>query len=84
MRVAVAGVGVGVLFAYSNEGDFYRGYEISPEVLKVANNPEFFSFLADSPAATDIVFGDARKALEAERDAGEPKGLLGCHTGDAL
>jgi len=71
MRVAIAGLGVGVLFAYSNEGDFYRGYEISPEVLNVATNPALFSFLADSPADVDIVFGDARKALEAERAAGE-------------
>lgn len=73
MRVAVAGLGVGVLFAYSHEGDFYRGYEISPEVLNVATNPTLFSFLADSPATNDIVFGDARKALEAERSAKEPK-----------
>ena len=73
MRVAVAGLGVGVLFAYSREGDFYRGYEISPEVLNVATNPALFSFMTDSPAETDIVFGDARKALEAERDANEPR-----------
>jgi hypothetical protein len=72
MRVAIAGLGVGVLFAYSNEGDFYRGYEISPEVLNIATNPALFSFLADSPADIDIVFGDARKALEAERIANEP------------
>jgi len=72
MRVAVAGLGVGVLFAYSNEGDFYRGYEISPEALAVATNSSLFSFLADSPAEIDIVFGDARKALEAERSANEP------------
>lgn len=71
MRVAVAGLGVGVLFGYSKEGDFYRGYEISPEVMNVATNPALFSFVADSPAETDIVFGDARKALEAERDTGE-------------
>lgn len=72
MRVAIAGVGVGVLFSYSREGDFYRGYEISPEVINIATNPALFSFIADSPADTDIVFGDARKALEAERDASEP------------
>lgn len=72
MRVAVAGLGVGVLYTYSREGDFYRGYEISPEVLTIATNAALFSFMADSPAETDIVFEDARKALEAERDAGEP------------
>ena len=73
MRVAVAGLGVGVLFAYSQEGDFYRGYEISPEVLNVATNPALFSFMEDSPAETDIVFGDARKALEEERAANKPR-----------
>lgn len=73
MRVSVAGVGVGVLFAYGEEGDFYRGYEISPEVLNVATNPSLFSFITDSPAEVDLVFGDARKELETERNAHEPR-----------
>jgi hypothetical protein len=87
MRVAIAGVGIGVLFAYSNEGDFYRGYEISPEVIKLANDPALFSFLADSPAKNEIVFGDARKALEAERAAKEPRYdviYIDAFTGDNL
>lgn len=72
MRIAIAGLGVGVLYAYSRDQDFYRGYEISPEVLHVATNPALFSFVADAPADKDIIFGDARKALEAERAASEP------------
>ena len=72
MRVALFGLGLGVMSTYGRTNDFYRGYEISPEVLNVATNPALFSFLTDSPASIDIVFGDARKALEAERDANEP------------
>jgi SAM-dependent methyltransferase len=72
MRVALVGLGMGVMSAYGRTNDFYRGYEISPEVLDIATNPALFSFLTDSRAAVDIVFGDARKALEAERTANEP------------
>jgi hypothetical protein len=72
MRVALVGLGMGVMSAYGRTNDFYRGYEISPEVLTIATNPALFSFLTDSPADIDIVFGDARKALEAESTANEP------------
>ncbi|MEI8207159.1 MAG: fused MFS/spermidine synthase [Kiritimatiellales bacterium] len=87
MRVALVGLGMGVMSAYGRTNDFYRGYEISPEVLSIATNPAVFSFLADSPANIDIVFGDARKALEAERTAREPRYDVICldtFTGDNI
>ena len=72
MRVAMVGLGLGIMSAYGRTNDFYRGYEISPEVITMATNPALFTFLTDSPADIDIVIGDARKSLEAERAANEP------------
>ena len=72
MRVGVIGLGVGTLAAYGRHGDFYRFYEIDPEVVALAQRTEFFSFLSDSKAEIDIVEADGRLALENEERGGEP------------
>jgi hypothetical protein len=67
MRVGVIGLGIGTLAAYSRAGDVYRFYEINPAVIRVAQGGAgYFTFLKDSPAQIEIVFGDARLSLEAE------------------
>ncbi len=77
MRVNIVGLGIGVLFAYAREGDYYRAYDVSPEAIALATNVCYFSFVADSPARNDIVLCDARKGLEAELAAGvEPYDVI--------
>jgi len=87
MRVNITGLGVGVLFAYGREGDYYRAYEISEDALSVATNTNLFTFVSDCPAEKSIVLGDARKGLEAELAAGvEPYDVIvvDAFTGDNL
>ena len=66
MRAAVVGLGVGTMAAYGREGDTIRFYEINPEVLRLASNPKYFTYLLDSPAEVDVVLGDARLSMERE------------------
>lgn len=66
------GLGIGVMATYGREGDRYRFYEISPEVIHIATNSEWFSFVNDCKADLEIVEGDARKLLEREQTAHEP------------
>ena len=73
VRFGGIGLGIGVLAAYGREGDVFRFYEISPEVIKVAENREWFTFLSDCAATLEIVEGDARKALELEAMEDAPK-----------
>ena len=73
LRVNLIGLGVGVLFAYSRENDYYHAYEISSEALAVATDPKLFTFVSNSPAKKDLVLADARKGLEKElADGVEP------------
>ncbi len=65
-RVGVVGLGVGTLATYGRPGDAYRFYEIDPLDISVARSQ--FSFLAQSRANIAVVPGDARLALERERD----------------
>lgn len=66
MRVGLVGSGIGVMLAYCRTNDFYRCYEISPEVAAVAQDPKLFTFYAGAPGRVEMIPGDARKALEAE------------------
>jgi hypothetical protein len=63
-RVGVIGLGAGTLAAYGKSGDFFRFYEINPQVIAVANT--WFTFLKQSPAKSEITLGDARSSLEGE------------------
>jgi SAM-dependent methyltransferase len=63
-RVGIVGLGVGVFVAWGKPGDYFRIYELDPEVVKIAR--EQFWYLADSPAKIDIVTGDGRLNLERE------------------
>jgi len=67
LRVGVVGLGTGTLAAYGRRGDVYRFYDINPDVVRLSIGPApRFTFLADSPARTEIVTGDARLSLERE------------------
>jgi hypothetical protein len=71
LHVGTVGLGVGTTAAYSQSGDSFRFYEINPQVIAVASNPAYFTFLSDSPARVQIVPGDARLSLEREADRGD-------------
>lgn len=64
IRVGVVGLGAGVLAAYGKKGDYYKFYDINPQVVDVAKNQ--FTYLKDSPATIDIALGDGRLVLEQE------------------
>ncbi|SOD03321.1 hypothetical protein SAMN05216486_11016 [bacterium JGI 053] len=62
-RVAVVGLGAGTLAAYGNAGEDWTFYEIDPGIVKIARDPRYFTYLADSRARIGIVLGDARLSL---------------------
>ncbi|MGE3409170.1 MAG: spermidine synthase [Pirellulales bacterium] len=82
LRVGLVGLGVGTLAAYGQENDYLRFYEINPDVVRVAQ--EEFSFLADCPAKTDVVLGDARISLERELPQAFDLLALDAFSGDAI
>jgi len=73
LHIGAIGLGTGTIAAYGDEGDRVRFYEINPAVESVART--FFTYLADTPAATQIVLGDARVQLERELEEGDAQGF---------
>jgi hypothetical protein len=72
LRVGVIGLGAGTLAAYGHAGDYFRFYEIDPQVVDLSlGQKPWFSFLQDSRATIDIVLGDARLSLESEAATGQ-------------
>jgi spermidine synthase len=67
-RVGMVGLGAGTLTSYGKPGDYYRIYEINPDV-KLARN--YFSYLNDCEAKYEVVLGDARVMMEHEAGRGE-------------
>jgi SAM-dependent methyltransferase len=63
-RVGAIGLGAGTLAAYGRTSDYFRFYEINPQVIQIAKTS--FSYLRDSPARIDVVLGDARLSLQNE------------------
>jgi hypothetical protein len=64
-ELAVIGLGTGTLAAYGQPGQEITFYEINPVVVRLARDPRWFSYLADSRAGIDVVLGDARLTLAA-------------------
>ncbi|QPF87786.1 fused MFS/spermidine synthase [Bradyrhizobium genosp. L] len=64
-RVAVVGLGTGSLACHAKDGERWSFYEIDPEVIRIAQNPERFEFLSRCAPNATIVSGDARLTLAA-------------------
>ncbi len=64
-NVAVVGLGTGAMACYSFAGQYWTFYEINPAVVRLAQTPQYFTYLQKCAAAsTGIVVGDARLQLQ--------------------
>ncbi len=74
LRVGVIGLGTGTLASYGKRGDYYRFYEINPDIIDLALGKNgFYTYLKDTQASIDIIPGDARISLEHELERGQPQ-----------
>ncbi len=64
-RVAVVGLGAGTLACHRQGAEDWTFYEIDPEVVRIARNPQLFRFMSECAPQAKIVLGDARLTLAA-------------------
>ena len=81
-RIGIVGLGVGTLLSYSHPGDYFRIYDINPQVAALAQ--QRFSFLKSSLAPFEVVVADARLALEREPNQDFDILVLDAFSGDAI
>ncbi len=82
--VGVVGLGVGTLAAYVGAGQAMTFFEIDPEVARVAEDPNLFTYLSDSQAAVDVVVGDGRLKLAGVEDEAFDTLVLDAFSSDAI
>jgi hypothetical protein len=64
-RVAVVGLGVGAMAAYSKSGQQWTFYEINPDVINLARDSRYFTYLQDCAGGSlNVIEGDARLNLQ--------------------
>jgi SAM-dependent methyltransferase len=67
-RVAVIGLGTGAMASYVLPGQHVTFYEIDPAVIRIATDPQLFTYLKQCPGKWDVIEGDARLQLAKARD----------------
>ena len=67
--VGLVGLGAGTLAAYKDNWMTMTYFEIDPVVIRVAQDPSYFTYLSGAPGAPEVIEGDARLSLADEPDA---------------
>lgn len=62
-KIAVLGLGVGVMACFDKPDRSYDFYEIDPAVAKVAEDKSLFTFLSDCGSPYEIILGDGRLTM---------------------
>jgi spermidine synthase len=81
-RIGAIGLGTGTVAVYGMPADTIRFYEINRAVEDIAKS--YFTYLADSPAYMELVRGDARVSLAAERPQRYDVLIVDAFSGDAV
>ncbi len=83
-RVAVVGLGCGAMAAYAESGQEWTFYEIDPAVVRIAEDPAYFTFLSECKVTPRVVLGDARRQLAREPDGHFDLIVLDAFSSDAI
>ncbi len=69
-RSVAVGLGTGAIACYAAPDEPWRIIEINPDVIAIASDPRWFTYLARSPSErVEVTLGDGRLGLAEERDA---------------
>lgn len=82
IRMGDVGLGIGTLTAYGRPGDYYRFYEINPDVYRMAR--KHFSYLCNTQASVEVIIGDGRQSLAQDADNHFDLLVLDAFLGDGI
>ncbi|MGF1543868.1 MAG: fused MFS/spermidine synthase [Parvularculaceae bacterium] len=82
--VGVVGLGAGALACFAEGGETWTYYEIDPAVVRMALDPEIFTFMSDCQPGAPVKVGDARLTLAAETDKRYDLLILDAFSSDSI
>jgi hypothetical protein len=84
-RVAVIGLGVGAMVSYSKPAQEWTFYEINRDVINLARNSQYFTYLQNcSNGSLNVIEGDARLNLQNAQDGHYGLIVLDAFSSDAI
>lgn len=83
-RIALVGLGIGTLAGYGRPGQRITCYELDPEVVRIARDPAYFTYLRDTQAEVEFVLGDGRLGLARAPDGVYGRIVLDAFNSDAI
>jgi hypothetical protein len=84
VRLAVVGLGAGTLACQTRADDKLTYYEIDPLVVRVARDPQRFTYLSSCAPDVPIVIGDARLTLADAPDGAYDLIIVDAFSSDAI
>jgi hypothetical protein len=81
---AIIGLGAGAMACLPQPGQGLTYFEIDPLVMRIAEDPRYFTFLRDCAPQAKIVLGDARLKLAEARDGQYRLIALDAFSGDSI
>jgi hypothetical protein len=84
IRYAVIGLGTGTLACRGEPEDTVHYYEIDPAIIRIARDPELFSFLSSCRPDAPIILGDARLTLADAPDGAYDLIVVDAFSSDAI
>lgn len=67
-NIGVLGLGVGVVACYQKDNRHFDFFEIDPDIVRVAENKDYFTFLSDCGSSYDTILGDGRLTIKDKPD----------------
>jgi len=83
-NIAIIGLGTGTMTCYGGPGRHLTFYDIDPAVVRIAQNPKYFTYWQDCIPTPDLVLGDARLKLETAADRQYDLLVLDAFSSDAI
>jgi hypothetical protein len=83
-QVAIVGLGAGSMTCYVSPPQQLTYYEIDPAVERIAQDPQYFTFLRDCNPNVRVVLGDARMSLKAAPDHSYGLIVIDAFSGDSI
>ncbi|MFZ5728317.1 MAG: spermidine synthase [Phenylobacterium sp. RIFCSPHIGHO2_01_FULL_70_10] len=85
LEIGAVGLGTGAVAAYTRPGDRLTFFEIDPLVVKIANDPAYFTYTTEcARGEVDYVIGDARLTLTDQPEGRFDLLLIDAFSSDAV
>ncbi|USQ14679.1 fused MFS/spermidine synthase [Legionella lytica] len=84
MSVTIIGLGIGTMACQFRHTDEVKIIEIDEQVIKIAKDPHYFTYLRDCPPKIELIKNDGRLAVEQLMDGSQKLLMVDAFSSDAI